>query len=320
MARKAQPRKLGRGLSSLISEPVSIEQPSFNESQIASSQDITKSSPPSPSGDPAAARVLSVDVASIVPNINQPRKRFDDESLNGLASSITVSGVIQPVLVRRLPDAAGGPDGAAWELIAGERRWRAAKLAGLTHIPAVEASLSDRESAEWALVENLQREDLNPVERAGALKRLRDEFGLTQSQVAEQVGLDRATVANLIRLTELEPEILELLAAGTLTAGHGKALLSHPAGPSRVALAHRAAKESWSVRALEKPAAERTAAPKPSRSPHLLDLEKQLGDHLGTKLSIKQNTNGKGGTISIRYFDLDHFDGLLEQLRFQRRG
>lgn len=274
----------------------------------------------------AQPRLSRLDVASIIPNSFQPRKRFSDESLDELARSIRTAGVLQPIVVRPLAAGAGAPEGAAWELVAGERRWRAAQRAGLTEIPAVVTEATDRESAELALIENLQREDLNPVDRAEALKRLRDEFGLTQTQVAEQIGLDRATVANLIRLTDLEPEILEMLAVKRLTAGHGKALLALEPGDDRVRVAVRAAEEGWSVRRLE--AAASVPAPgAPSEKPevgggapptaHLQALERKLGDHLGAKLKIKPSRDGSSGVITIRYFDLDHFDSLLEKLNYR---
>lgn len=308
MARPTPPRRLGRGLSSLIAEPVSVDA----SPPAASGNDLSHQDLPSPERG-----LQNLPLSDIIPNINQPRRAFDEDSLERLAASIRVAGVIQPIVVRRAPSRDDAPEGAAWEIIAGERRWRAAQRAGLAHIPAVVVSASDRESAEWALVENVQREDLNPVERAEALKRLRDEFGLTQSQVAEQVGLDRATVANFIRLTDLEPEILDLLRNGRLSAGHGKALLAMPPGAARLRTARTAADDGWSVRRLESNPAATPAPAAVLPSDHLRKLEKQLGDHLGTKLAIKQNTNGTSGTITLRYFDLDHFDGLMEKLNFR---
>jgi len=317
-------RRLGRGLSSLVSEPVRVAPPDQDASQPAAdaqAPDPHQSGPGAPESggregsDGARGHGLrNLPVDSIVPNRNQPRKAFSEKALEALASSIRVSGLLQPVVVRPLPT--GSADGAAWELIAGERRWRAAKRAGLPVVPAVVTRASDRETAEWALVENIQREDLNAMERAAALRRLRDDFGLTQAQVAEQVGLERASVANLIRLTELEPEIAAMLAEGALGAGHGKALLAIPAGPSRVSAAKKAAAGGWSVRRLERHAGEDQATNTPAapeKSAHVRDLEKRLGDALGTKAAIKQNTNGRSGTISIAYFDLEHFDGLLER-------
>ncbi len=316
MAKQGAAKRLGRGLSSLISEPVAVETEPTPQAQANTSSPVTTRSPVDTTG------VAHVSLDQVIPNKYQPRKTFSDESLQRLADSVRVSGVIQPVIVRPITGADGAHDGAKWELIAGERRWRAAKLAGLKTLPAVIHEVSDRVTAEWALVENLQREDLNAVERAQALKELRDEFGLTQSQVAEQVGLDRATVANLIRLTELELAILDMLREGVLSAGHGKALLSVDDPTRRLSLARRAAKDGWSVRRTEREAtgegtSSPTPTPAPERSASIESLEKELGDYFGAKLSIKQNTNKKSGAITIRYFDLDHFESILERMRFR---
>jgi len=296
-----------------MTEPVRLEPDAAGVPNEPPARDET----PEPS-----AGLRAIPVGSIVPNKYQPRRSFSEASLEGLASSIRTSGVIQPIVVRRLAGVDDAPQGARWELVAGERRWRAARLAGLAEIPAIVTQATDRESAELALVENLQREDLNPVERAEALKRLRDEFGLTQAQVAERVGLERATVTNLIRLTELEPEILELLASGRLGSGHGKALLALEPGESRRRVARQAAEEGWSVRRLERASQEPTGASPQAEarhapSDHLRALERQLGDHLGAKLRIRPRSNGKSGIIMIEYFDLDHFDGLMEKLGYR---
>ncbi len=312
MTKKDTAKRLGRGLSSLISEPVAVESPT----QRAVDKKLTSSQPKESGG------VETIAISDILPNKYQPRKSFSDESLQRLTDSIRVSGVIQPVIVRPLHERDAAHEGARWELIAGERRWRAARLAGLETLPAVVRDITDRTAAEWALVENLQREDLNPVERAEALKELRDEFGLTQSQVAEQVGLDRATVANLIRITELEPEILDLLRDGALSTGHAKALLATAPGRGRITLAKKALKEAWSVRRTEQassqpPPTTGSSSPETTRSAHLKALEKDLGDYLGAKLDIKQSANKKSGTIIIRYFDLDHFESVLERVGFR---
>jgi len=311
-------RRLGRGLSSLVSEPVRVSPPA--ENATAGQESVPAESTPPLSMDSNATHSLrNLRIEAIIPNRSQPRKRFTEETLDALASSIRMSGLLQPIVVRPLPanGGEGAPEGAAWELIAGERRWRASQRAGLAVIPAVVTRASDREAAEWALVENIQREDLNAMERAAALKRLRDDFGLTQAQVAEQVGLERATVANLIRLTELEPEIASLVESGALGAGHGKALLAIPPGPKRVRAAERAASGGWSVRRLEFEASDdqkTNAAPVRGKSAHIRELEKHIGDALGTKCAIKQSANGKSGTVTISYFDLEHFEGLLERL------
>jgi len=250
---------------------------------------------------------------------------MDEASLSRLSDSIRRSGVLQPVLVRERPQ--GG-----YELVAGERRWRAAKLAGLSRVPAIVRAWSDEQAAEHALVENVQREDLNPMDRAWALKHLGDRFGLSHAQLAERVGLERSSVANLVRLTELEPEIAGLIAQGLVSAGHGKALLAAPAGPGRVVLARRAA-EGMSVRALEDlirtgvaTAAGAPTAPRPkadakveARLAVLADLQRQIGQQLGTKVNIVTDRRGKKGRITLEFYGLDHFDSLMTRLGVNTR-
>ena len=281
---------------------------------------------------PGGRRFRAVDVSTIEPNRYQPRRAFDASALDALAESIKTAGVIQPIAVRP----AQGDSGKAWELIAGERRWRAAKRAGLERIPALIVDLSEREAAEWALVENLQREDLDPMERADALKGLADEFGLTHAQIGEQIGLDRATVSNFIRLTELEPEVRMLVSAREgerLTGGHARALRAVPAGDERVSLARHAAREGWSVRALEKAIAEKrngsgndshqsqankTPAREPESrdsalSPHA-DIERQLSEHFSTRVRIESNGDGEKGRLVVDWYSLDQFDELMRAM------
>ncbi|MFA6045396.1 MAG: ParB/RepB/Spo0J family partition protein [Phycisphaerales bacterium] len=318
-----KPRRLGRGLNSLLGSPVAV--------------DISDSSPVKPAtgdlvnGDhtPEAVTrslsdVQSVRVDSVEPSPFQPRRVFDEAQLAGLAQSIRQSGVLQPILVRALPQRDGG--GVRYELIAGERRWRAAKLAGLNSIPALVKQMNDEHAAELALVENVQREDLNAMERAWALRSLVDRFGLTQATLAERVGLERSSVANLLRLTELEGEITELIAGGKLGAGHGKALLAFGAGESRVKLARKAAAEELSVRALERltsgtAQAETARHDKPGvnigddpRLAVLSDLQRQIGQQLGTKVAIHADRKGKKGRIILEFYGLDHFDSLMNRL------
>jgi len=263
--------------------------------------------------------VRSVPLAAIFPNGQQPRKVFDDAALARLADSIRVAGVIQPVLVRRN---SGGAE--TFELVAGERRWRAAKLAGLERIPAIVAEITDEQSAEWALIENIQREDLNAMERARALKGLMDRFGVSAAHLAERVGLDRTTVVNFVRLTELEGQIQKLIEDQRLSGGHGKALLMAPAGDDRVSLARIAAEQKWSVRRTELEAARRVK-PRPSapagdgeRTAAVIDdLERRLSVHLGTKVQIHSQRGGTRGRVVVEYYDLDHFDSLMSKIGFR---
>jgi ParB family chromosome partitioning protein len=275
----------------------------------------------------AGDRIIHLPMGSVVPNRFQPRSAFDEAGLSELAASIRSEGVMQPVLVR--PASGSGSTGGRYELIAGERRWRAAKLAGLDRVPAIVRELSDESSAEWALIENIHRQDLNAMERAEAMASLLSRFGMTQTALAEKLGLERPTVANLVRLMDLEPEIRELIATDRLGAGHGKALLSMPAGDGRVRLARRAAEGGWSVRRLE---VEVRSSSKSDDSPNVIsklppqrdavirDIERTLGDHLGTRVAIRANAEGTKGRIEIRFFDLDHFDGLLRTLGMPGRG
>ncbi len=300
-----KPRRLGRGLSNLIglqSAPVVIER-----SEAPNSTPATASTPNTLSD------VTNIPVDRVVPSRFQPRRVIDESGIAGLAESIKHSGMMQPVIVRA--------HGGEYELVAGERRWRAAKLAGLTTIPALVRELSDENAAEWALVENIQREDLNPMDRAFALRALCDRFSLTQEELARRVGLERPSVANLLRLTELEPAIADLIATGKLSQGHGKALLAIPAGEKRERMAKLAAMMQWSVRRLEQEAAQASQKPAkaaaPDASPRaavLRDLERQIGQHLGTKVAILADKQGKRGRMIIEFYGLDHFEDLLGKL------
>ncbi len=242
---------------------------------------------------------------------------MDPAAIERLAESIRHAGVMQPVVVR--------PRGEQYELVVGERRWRAARLAGLTSIPAVVRELSDVDAAEWALVENVQREDLNAIERAQALKNLAEKFQLSTQDLAARIALDRTTVINLIRLTDLEPEISDLIQRGELSGGHGKALLTMPGGERRISLAKDAAKMGWSVRRLEAEARDEAIASEAKQNPSqttepaarlavLRDLERQVSQQLGTKVTITADRKGKRGKIMIDYYGLDHFDGLLARM------
>ena len=230
--------------------------------------------------------------------------------------SIARSGVMQPVIVRPLK-------GGRYELVAGERRWRAATLALISRVPALVRELSDEQAAEWALIENVQREDLNAIEAAFGYRALADRFGLTHGQIAERVGLDRVSIANAIRLTELEPDIRALIESGRLTAGHGKALLAMKPGPDRIQAARTAAAQGWSVRRLESEAA-RSAPAAPvatdknrAKDAARADLEKRLGEHLGTKVRLETNSGGTKGRMVVEFYGLDQFDGLLERIGFR---
>lgn len=263
---------------------------------------------PEAEGFEATVRLIPID--QIDRNPEQPRKFFSDDQLEELKESILAHGVLEPVIVRPL-------DGR-YELVVGERRWRAAQLAGLESIPAAVRNLTDKESMELALVENIQREDLNPIEEAEAYKRLMDEFGMTQGQVAQRVGKKRSTVANRLRLLDLDPEIRAEVAAGRLSAGHAKALLSIESSRDRREVARRAMEEGWSVRAVEeyaqrqpkKRAPVRRAVTRSAKDPLILDVEERLQRSLGTKVRVVGKS--ERGKIEIDYYSQDDMERILE--------
>jgi ParB family transcriptional regulator, chromosome partitioning protein len=248
-------------------------------------------------------------IDQIVPNRYQPRRTFLQQELAELTASIKESGVIQPIMVRRKGD-------GVYELIAGERRWRASKNAGLTLIPAVVKNCTDQEALLLALVENLQREDLNPMETARAYSRMMKEFGLTQEAVATKVGRDRSSVANVIRLTHLHPDLQVLVEEGILSTGHAKALLSLPTPEAQLRIAKLVAAGHLSVRETEKLVEQSIVGKKPAtkavRTTQWSHLEDRLQKRLGTKVTL--HPQGQGGKLVIHYFSSDELDGVIETL------
>ncbi|MGY1458597.1 MULTISPECIES: ParB/RepB/Spo0J family partition protein [unclassified Luteimonas] len=300
---KAAPKKrgLGRGLEALLGPKAAEEAPALEARP----------------GD--ALRTLPVD--ALAPGKYQPRRHMDPAKLTELAESIRAQGVIQPIVVRQLPD-------RTFEIIAGERRWRASREAGLAEIPVVVREVDDRTVVAMALIENIQREDLNPLEEAQALQRLIDEFDLTHAAAAEAVGRSRAAVSNLLRLLELPPAIRALVEARRLEMGHARALLTlSPELASK--LASDAAEHGWSVREVEHRAQQFAAGRVPSTAkkkagsgaarPHadIVALENELSEVLATRVSIAHGRGNKGKLV-IHYSDLDSLDGVLVRLRRQR--
>jgi ParB family chromosome partitioning protein len=287
-------RRLGRGLDALLAGD-------------------TDASPVSP------ADLNELPVDQVVRGRYQPRREFDQQSLEELAASIRSQGVMQPVVVRRRPQ--GG-----YELIAGERRWRAAQLAGLTNIPAMIKDVSDEQASAMALIENIQREDLNPLEEAFALQRLKDEFQLTQQQVADAVGKSRVAVTNLLRLLNLVPPVRQLLQSGAIEMGHARALLTlSPA--EQESLAREVAGRHLSVRQTEALVRQRQnraqgSASSPTGIPsgnHGKDrdtrrLEQELSERIGAPVSISHSSAGRGQVV-IAYTSLDELQGILKHLR-----
>jgi ParB family chromosome partitioning protein len=254
-----------------------------------------------------ALGIVELELDKIVPNEYQPRKVFDDTKLRELAASIREQGVIQPVIVHK---ADGG-----YQLIAGERRWRASRLAGLRTIPALVKEATKRELLEMALIENIQREDLNPLEAAEAYKRLQDEFKLTQEDLARRVGKERSTVTNFLRILHLPKEVKQDLATGSLSMGHAKALLSLERGRDQIQAAALIVKKGLSVREAETLAHRLKDPPRQKRarqSHELKAVEERLKKALGTKVSI--SSRSKGGRIVIDYYSAEELDRILEKI------
>jgi len=246
-------------------------------------------------------------VEAIAPNPRQPRERFDEASLGELAASVKASGVIQPLLVRRKGD--------GYELIAGERRLRAARLAGMTRVPAVVKRVGERESLELSLVENMQRESLNPLEEAHALAELASRWSLTQEELAAAVGKDRSAIANTLRLLRLPEEAQRALLGGLITRGHALALLALPAASQQVALLARVVREGLSVRETEEISSRtrpKRARRRGERAAILVDLEERLCRRLGTQVRLVGNE--RKGKVEIRYWSPEDLQGLLEGL------
>ena len=312
---------LGRGLGSLIPQGAEPAAPAVVE--------------PTPAEAAAAAdaervrrAVIDVSVELIDAMLNQPRIRFDDDGIRELSASIAESGIIQPLVVRTLPD-------GRYSLIAGERRLRASKLAGLTHVPVVVHEAADADAFLLALVENVQRRDLDPLEEADAYQRLMSAYGMTQEQVADRVGKSRPAVANALRLLKLPAAILNLVAEGAISAGHARAILSVGEALHGL-LAERIVTEGLSVRAAEelaralregrdtgptvepeaeptKPPAKKKRTEAPELRPALREVQKRLMQHLGTKVTLESRADGSG-TIVINFASDDVLQGVLDTL------
>ena len=277
---EARKRGLGRGLGALI--PGTIETPEKHE----------------PRGESWAS------TTSISPNPFQPREVFDESALDELTASVRDKGLLQPLVVRRI-------GAGRYELIAGERRWRAAQRAGLTEVPIVVRDADGGEALELALIENLQRENLNPVEEARAYQRLSDEFALGQEEIAQRVGKSRSAVTNSMRLLQLPPDVLTQLASGALSAGHARSLLGLTSTQAQAAVARDIVTRQLSVRDTEKLVRER-ARPTDADVEHRA-VETELTRALGTRVHLRHNKDGSG-RIVIEYYSLDELDGLMDRL------
>ena len=297
MAPKSDRRGLGRGLSALMAD---VETAPANEaSPIARKAEV------------------HIDIAAIAPNPDQPRRVFTETALQELTESVREKGIIQPLILRRNPR---NPDG--YEIVAGERRWRAAQRAQLHEVPAIVREFDDVEVLEIALIENIQRDDLNAIEEARAFRQLMDRFGHTQEKLAEALGKSRSHIANMLRLLNLPSEILEMVLSGQLSAGHARALLT---ADDPIALAHLAIKKGLSVRAVEqmaksKPSSDRATPHKPQKDADTLLLEKDLKAALGMKVSIHHAEGGESGTMEIQYGSLEQLDEVCRRLSSVEAG
>ena len=285
MAKRSKELGLGRGLNALLGDP-----------------DLQ------PQGEGA----VSIPISQVEPGLNQPRKRFDPEALADLAQSIRLHGIIQPLTVRRLAS-------GYYQIIAGERRWRAAKEAGLSEVPALIIEADDRKVMELALIENLQREDLNPAEEARGYQSLMEDYGLTQEQVAQRMGKSRPAVANTLRLLALPQDLMELVESGQLSAGHARAILAAPTAALQRQAAKKVIQGQLSVRqtealvkALQKEG-QKKAKEAPQLALYLGELEKDLSGRLGRKVTISHK--GKKGKIQLEYYDSQDLEGLLALLQ-----
>ena len=295
-----KPRGLGKGLSALFSETEEDYGKSliFEEETAQSGQSVSE-----------------VDISSVFANPNQPRKVFDEGALNELASSISKHGVIMPIIVNK--------SGDRYMIIAGERRFRASKIAGLNKIPVIIKNYNEKQIKEISLIENLQREDLNPIEAATAMRSLMDDYGMTQEDLAERIGKSRSAIANTLRLLNLAPEVIKMVANGALSAGHARALISVPQA-DQIRIAETAVKEEISVRDVEKRVRDYFSPPeekakkkiKVELSAELRELVSDMQRVFGTK--VNAIGNDKKGRIYIDYYtrdDLDRLSELLEILK-----
>ena len=262
--------------------------------------------------------IKMVRVSAIEPNRGQPRKEFDSESLSELADSIREHGVLQPLLVRRMPGAS--LDEESYQLVAGERRWRAARMAGLSEVPVVVREMSEAEVLEFALIENLQREDLNPLEEAGGYQELIDTFGLTQEEVARKVGRSRSTVANALRVLKLPQELHPYLRDGDLTAGHAKALLAGKDRGKMLKLAEITIEQGLSVREVERRAARLNEASEEAELVPIIhdhfykEMQLAMQNELGRRVRINPKYGDNGGTLQINYFSKEDLQAIAQVL------
>ena len=304
--KREKTKRLVRGLQSLLS-PITFGTAEAN--QVSPEPAINPNFPPDKE---LCDSLKEISIDAISPNPYQARTVWDEQELADLAESIRANGVIQPIIVR--------PAESGYQLIAGERRFRAAQLASLTTIPALVRQATDQQLLELALIENIHRTDLNPIERAKAYQNYFNTFSLTQTEAAQRLGEDRSVIANYLRLLDLPDEIKQMLVHRQLNMGHARAILALPTDELRRKLANRAMAGRLSVREVERlvrkyltgtEQARTTARSKPA---HILDLESKLSSQLGTRVSIETRKNGQRGKIIIEFYSLDEFDRIAENI------
>lgn len=298
MSGAKKPARLGKGLGALLGEYL-----------------------PPEGAQPSQDGIRVVPISRIAPNPFQPRREFAPEQLAELEASIRENGLLQPLVVR--PRTATTPDGADWELIAGERRWRAIRRLEWTEVPVVVKEIDDRAMLVLAIVENIQRAELSPLDEAAGYQKLIEDFGFTQQEVAESVGKDRSTIANLLRLLQLPASVQGMVNRGELSMGHARAILGLPGEREMADLAREASEQGLSVRAVEERVRTRRAAPAAAQpapreaerpaDPHVRHLEEELQRALGTAVKIRVG-GGRSGRIEIPFYNADDFDRVLELL------
>lgn len=312
MAAPKKSRGLGKGLDALFGDAeVTLEKKPVKVNEENTASEITAGDKKQENADKEnAGGIAYININDIKPNSNQPRKTFDEEKLEELAASIEEHGLIQPLVLRE--------SGKGYEIVAGERRWRAARKIGIKELPCIVRELTDEENMLLAIIENMQREDLNPIEEAEGLKQMIDTYGLTQEQVSKSVGKSRPYIANCLRLLKLPEPVMKYVSTGELSAGHAKVLAGLNDENKQIALAEDSIKKSWSVRELEKavhdekPAARKARKTK-EKNANVKRVEEELKEVLGTKVNLNQK--GNKGKIEIEFYSKDELERLIEILK-----
>ena len=296
MAAPKKAKGLGKGLDALFGDVEVTPVKSADKKESSKQEKTDTAAKKSDETEASQGGVLYIDINDIKPNTGQPRKHFDEEKLEELASSIQQHGLIQPIVLRKLK--------TGYEIVAGERRWRACRIVGLKEVPCIVKELTDEENMLLAIIENMQREDLNPIEEAEGLKQMIDTYGLTQEQVSYSVGKSRPYITNSLRLLKLPEEVRTLTASGEISVGHAKALAAVKDRDKQITLAKKTAKDGLSVRQIELMAKETKAparkAPKVKKSADEKKIEEDMKNALGTKVNL--NRKGKKGKIEIEFY------------------